>query len=280
MAIIKYKPTTPGRRFMSVINKKNLNKRKLNKKRHKIKFSKSGRNNSGRITVRHRGGRHKIYYRIIDFKRVKDEIPAKVSSIEYDPNRSCNILLVTYADGEKKYILGYEGAKIGDKIISGDNAPFHTGNSCQIKNIPAGMFIHNLEMKLKKGGQIARAAGTSCKIMGASEKKNYIVIRLASGEVRLFHQDCRATIGKIGNSDHNLVNYGKAGKRRHLGIRPTVRGSAMNPNDHPHGGGEGKTGIGRKSPLSPTGKKTLGKKTRRANKHSNKYIISKKHKRR
>jgi large subunit ribosomal protein L2 len=233
--------------------------------------SKGGRNNTGRITTRHQGGGHKQAYRIIDFKRNKDGIPATVKAIEYDPNRSAHIALLFYADGEKRYIIAPEGLKVGDKVISGEATDIVTGNCCQLKNMPDGTFIHNLELKPGKGGQIARSAGCSAQILG--KEGRYVIVRLSSGEVRRFLDNCRATIGLVGNGDHELVVLGKAGRTRWLGERPTVRGSAMNPVDHPHGGGEGKAPVGRKSPMTPWGKKAMGVKTRRSKKYSTQLIV-------
>ena len=230
-----------------------------------------GRNNNGRITVRHQGGGHKRKYRIIDFKRNKDGIPGRVATIEYDPNRSANIALINYADGEKRYILAPNGLKVGQEILSGENADIKLGNALPLKNIPVGTIIHNVELKPGHGGQLARSAGAEAQILGREEK--YTLVRLASGEVRLILTTCRATIGQVGNIEHELVVVGKAGRSRWLGKRPSVRGLAMNPVDHPHGGGEGRTSIGLKSPVSPWGKPTLGYKTRKKSKPSSQYIV-------
>ena len=230
----------------------------------------AGRNSYGKITVRHRGGGSKKLYRIIDFKRNKDNIPAKVTAIEYDPNRSANIALLAYADGEKRYILAPEGLKVGQVIYSGDNAEIRVGNSLPLRNIPTGTNIHNIEMKPGKGGQMVRAAGTAAQLMAKEGK--FATLRLPSGEMRMVPIDCRATIGLVGNGDHELVKIGKAGRTRNMGVRPHVRGSAMNPNDHPHGGGEGKAPVGRPSPMTPWGKPAMGLKTRKK-KHSDKYIV-------
>ena len=230
-----------------------------------------GRNNQGKITVRHVGGGNKRKYRLIDFKRNKDNIPAKVASIEYDPNRSSNIALLHYADGEKRYIIAAKGLLVGALVMSGEKVDIKTGNSLPIKNIPVGTTIHNIEMRPGKGGQISRSAGSSAQILGREEK--YILIRLQSGEVRKILSTCRATIGEVGNEEWELVNIGKAGRKRHMGIKPTVRGSVMNPNDHPHGGGEGRAPVGRKSPMTPWGKKARGLKTRKKNKSSNALIV-------
>ncbi|MCL1863384.1 MAG: 50S ribosomal protein L2, partial [Defluviitaleaceae bacterium] len=233
----------------------------------------SGRNGQGKITVRHRGGGAKIKYRIIDFKREKDGIPAKVNAIEYDPNRTANIALLFYADGEKRYILAPIGVKVGDSLMSGVEAEIRPGNALPMKAIPVGTEIHNIEMKLGKGAQMVRSAGNVAQLMAKDEK--YATVRLPSGEMRLVPVNCRATIGQVGNPDNELINVGKAGKKRHMGIRPTVRGSVMNPNDHPHGGGEGRSPIGRSAPSTPWGKPALGYKTRKKNKQSNKYIVRK-----
>ncbi len=267
--VIKRKPTSPGRRFViNVVNKdlhKNKSFHKLTEKKNKI----DGRNNSGRITVRHRGGSHKRKYRIIDFKRNKDDIPAVIERLEYDPNRSANIALVLYKDGERRYILQPKGLKAGDKIISGENVAISKGNTMPLKNIPLGTLIHCIELKPKKGAQLARSAGASVQL--AAKEGNYVTIKLRSGEVRKVLADCRATIGEVGNQEHNLRKLGKAGASRWRGVRPTVRGVAMNPIDHPHGGGEGKTSGGR-HPVSPWGTPTKGFKTR-SNKRTNKMIV-------
>jgi large subunit ribosomal protein L2 len=236
----------------------------------------SGRNNQGKITVRHRGGGHKKKYRIIDFKRIKDNIPATVKAIEYDPNRSANIALLAYADGEKRYIIAPNGLKVGDTLMNGPNAEIRVGNCLPMTNIPLGSEIHNIEMKPGKGAQMVRSAGNSAQLMAREGKM--ATVRLPSGETRMVPVNCRATLGSVGNSDHELVKIGKAGRKRNMGIRPTVRGSVMNPNDHPHGGGEGKAPIGRPAPSTPWGKPTLGYKTRKKNKPSDKYIVSKRKK--
>ena len=271
MAIKKYKPTTPGRRGMTGLTFEEITK-KTPEKSLCESFNKSGgRNNTGRITTRHHGGGHKQLYRIIDFKRNKDGIPATVKAIEYDPNRNANIALLAYADGEKRYILAPKGLEVGQMIVSGDTTDIKVGNALQMGNMPDGTLIHNIEMHPGKGGQLVRSAGTSAQILG--NEGRYVTVRLSSGEVRKFLSVCRATVGVVGNEDHSLVNIGKAGRNRWRGIRPTVRGSVMNPNDHPHGGGEGKTSVGRKAPLTPWGKKALGVKTRPHKKHSNKMIV-------
>jgi large subunit ribosomal protein L2 len=231
----------------------------------------SGRNNQGKITVRHHGGGSKIKYRIIDFKRNKDGVPARVASIEYDPNRTAHIALLSYADGEKRYILAPLGLKPGDKVLSGEDAEIRPGNALPLKSIPVGAEIHNIELKPGAGGAMARSAGNVAQLMAKEGK--YATVRLPSGEMRMVPINCKATIGQVGNPDHELINIGKAGRKRKMGIRPTVRGSVMNPNDHPHGGGEGKTGIGRPHPCTPWGKPALGYKTRKKNKASNKFIV-------
>lgn len=271
MAIKKYKPTTPGRRGMTGLTFEEITTNKPEKSLTESFGKSGGRNNNGRITTRHHGGRHKRLYRIIDFKRNKDNIPAKVATIEYDPNRSANIALLHYADGEKRYILAPKGLEVGMSVISGETADIKVGNALEMKNMPEGTFIHNVELKPGKGGQLARSAGVSAQILGIEEK--YVTVRLASGEVRKILGNCRATVGTVGNEDYSLVNLGKAGRSRWLGIRPTVRGSVMNPNDHPHGGGEGRTPIGRKSPMTPWGKKAMGVKTRKTKKASDKLIV-------
>ena len=233
----------------------------------------SGRNNQGQITIRHKGGGAKKKYRIIDFKRNKDGIPATVKTIEYDPNRSANISLLVYADGEKRYILSPKGIKVGQKVLSGQGADIVIGNTLVLSEIPEGTIVHNIEMNPGAGGIIARSAGSSAQILGHDDDGKYVVLKLKSGEVRRILARCRATIGEVGNEEHSLVNWGKAGRTRHRGIRPTVRGSVMNPNDHPHGGGEGKQPIGRKAPMTPWGKKALGVKTRRNKKSSTKLIV-------
>ncbi|MBZ4212604.1 50S ribosomal protein L2 [Mycoplasma sp. U97] len=274
MAIKHYKPVTNGRRNMSSLDhSKNLSGHAPEKSLMVILKKHSGRNNQGKITVRHHGGRVKRYYRIIDFKRNKDDIPAIVKTIEYDPNRSANICLLAYADGEKRYMLAPEGIKVGQTVISGTNADILVGNCLPLSHIPEGTFVHNIEMQPGGGGLIARSAGTSAQILGKDDDGKYVVLRLKSGETRRILARCRATIGSVGNEDHLLVQLGKAGISRHLGVRPTVRGSVMNPIDHPHGGGEGRQPIGRKAPLTPWGKKALGVKTRKTKKSSTKLIL-------
>ncbi|OAB49136.1 50S ribosomal protein L2 [Mycoplasmopsis gallinarum] len=274
MAVKYYKPTTNGRRNMSSLDyNANLSGHKPEKSLLVILKNNAGRNNQGKITVRHHGGRVKRFYRLIDFKRNKDNIPAVVKTIEYDPNRSANISLVAYADGEKRYILAPEGLQLGQVVMSGTDVDILVGNTLPLANIPEGTFVHNIEMQPGAGGIIARSAGTSAQLLGKDEDGKYVVLRLKSGEMRRILARCRATIGTVGNSEHSLVNLGKAGRNRHLGVRPTVRGSVMNPVDHPHGGGEGKQPVGRKAPLTPWGKKALGVKTRKTKKSSNKLII-------
>ena len=271
MPIKAYKPTSNGRRNMTALTKEEITTSTPEKSLLAPYKKKGGRNNMGQITTRHHGGGHKRKYRVIDFKRNKDGVPGKVASIEYDPNRSANIALINYADGEKKYILAPKGLEVGTVIVSGETTDVKVGNCMEMGNMPEGTTIHNIEMHPGKGGQLARSAGVSAQILGSEEK--YVIVRLQSGEVRKFLKKCRATVGAVGNEDHGLVNYGKAGRMRWKGVRPTVRGSVMNPNDHPHGGGEGKTSIGRKAPLTPWGKKALGVKTRNSKKHSNRLIV-------
>lgn len=271
MALKKYKPNTNGQRHMTSLDYSDLTK-KAPEKSLLVKLNKkSGRNNQGKITVRHHGGGNKRKYRIIDFKRTKDSIPAKVFSIEYDPNRTANIALLHYADGEKRYILAPSGLKEGMTVESGPKADIKVGNAKTISTIPVGTMIHNIELSPGKGGQLVRAAGTEAQILGREEK--YVLVRLSSGEVRKILGTCRATIGVVGNEDHELVTIGKAGRQRHRGIKPTVRGSVMNPLDHPHGGGEGRQPIGRKSPMTPWGKPALGLKTRSKKNASNRLIV-------
>ncbi len=271
MAIKSYKPMTNGRRGMTTLANEEITKTTPEKSLVKTIKKSGGRNNQGKITVRHHGGGAKRKYRIIDFKRNKDGVIGKVASIEYDPNRSANIALINYADGEKRYILAPKGLKVGMKIESGENADIKVGNTLPLGNIPEGTLVHNIEMKPGKGGQMARSAGASVQILG--REGDYTLLRLTSGEVRKVLSICRATIGEVGNADYELVNIGKAGRKRHMGIRPTVRGSVMNPNDHPHGGGEGRAPIGRKGPMTPWGKPALGYKTRDMKKASNKLIV-------
>ena len=271
MAIRNYKPTTPGRRGMSTLTNEEITKSTPEKSLTVTLKKNSGRNNQGKITVRHQGGGVKRKYRLIDFKRDKKDIAGVVASIEYDPNRTANIALINYMDGEKRYIIAPKNLKVGDKVISGENVDIKVGNALPIMNIPVGTVIHNIELRPGKGAALARSAGTSAQILGREGK--YVMIRLSSGEQRKVLGTCMATVGVVGNEDASLVKLGKAGRKRHMGIRPTVRGSVMNPNDHPHGGGEGKTGIGRPGPCTPWGKPALGLKTRKKNKQSNKMII-------
>ena len=271
MAIKTYKPVTNGPRNMTSLTYEEITTNKPEKSLVAKKSKNGGRNNQGVITTRHHGGGHKQKYRIIDFKRNKDNVPGKVATIEYDPNRSANIALINYVDGEKRYILAPKGLEVGMEIISGENADIKVGNALPMGNMPEGTVIHNIEMQPGKGGQIARSAGVSAQILGKEGK--YVTVRLASGEVRKLLSVCRATVGVVGNEDHGLVNYGKAGRMRWKGVRPTVRGSVMNPNDHPHGGGEGRTSIGRKAPMTPWGKKAMGVKTRKNKKASTKLIV-------
>lgn len=271
MAIKKYNPTSPARRNMTVSTFEEITKTEPEKSLVEILKSKAGRNNYGKITVRHQGGGHKRQYRIIDFKRDKTDIPATVASIEYDPNRSANIALLNYADGEKRYIIAPNGLKVGDTIISSDSADIKVGNALPLKNIPVGTIIHNIELKAGKGAQLVRAAGNSAQLM--AKEGDYAQVRLPSSEVRMIRIECKATIGQVGNLDHENITLGSAGRNRHLGWRPTVRGSVMNPVDHPHGGGEGRSPIGRPGPVTPWGKPTLGYKTRNKKKTSSKFIV-------
>ncbi|WP_077075584.1 50S ribosomal protein L2 [Aedoeadaptatus urinae] len=271
MEIKRYKPTTNGRRGMTVASFEEVTRSKPEKSLVVSLNKSAGRNAHGRITSRHRGGGAAKKYRIIDFKRSKDGIPAKVAHIEYDPNRTSYIALLNYADGEKRYILAPKGLKVGDKVESGEDADIKIGNALPLHAIPIGTTVHNIEMTPGKGGQIARAAGTSAQL--SAKEGTMAQLRLPSGEYRRVSVNCRATVGTVGNISHELINLGKAGKKRHLGIRPHVRGSAMNPVDHPHGGGEGRTPIGRPSPMTPWGKKALGLKTRKKNKKSDRYIV-------
>ena len=272
MAIKTYKPVTNGRRNMTSLTYEEITTNKPEKSLVAKKSKNGGRNNQGVITTRHHGGGHKQKYRIIDFKRNKDNIPGKVATIEYDPNRSANIALINYVDGEKRYIIAPKGLKVGMKIVSGENVDIKVGNALPIMNIPVGTVIHNIEMRPGKGAQIARSAGQSAQILGREER--YVLVRLSSGETRKILGTCMATIGEVGNEDYSLVRLGKAGRTRHMGVRPTVRGSVMNPNDHPHGGGEGRAPVGRKQPMTPWGKPALGYKTRKNKKSSNKLIVT------
>ena len=270
MAIRNYKPTTPGRRKMSALVNEEITTSTPEKSLTVTIKKNSGRNNQGKITVRHQGGGVKRRYRIIDFKRNKENVPGSVASIEYDPNRTANIALINYADGEKRYILAPKGLTVGQTVEAGENVDIKVGNSLPIINIPVGTMIHNIELRPGKGGELARSAGTSAQILG--REGNYVMIRLSSGEQRKVLGTCKATVGEVGNEDSSLVKIGKAGRKRHMGIRPTVRGSVMNPNDHPHGGGEGRAPVGRKAPMTPWGKPALGLKTRKK-KQSDKFIV-------
>lgn len=271
MAIKKYKPTSNGRRGMTTSDFAEITTSTPEKSLLAPVKRKGGRNNQGKLTVRHQGGGHKRQYRIIDFKRDKDGIPGRVATVEYDPNRSANIALINYVDGEKRYILAPKNLVVGTEVMSGPEADIKVGNALPLANIPVGTVVHNIELKPGKGGQLVRSAGTSAQVLGKEGK--YVLVRLNSGEVRMILATCRATVGQVGNEQHELINIGKAGRNRWLGKRPTVRGSVMNPNDHPHGGGEGKSPIGRKSPMSPWGKPTLGFKTRKKKNKSDKFIV-------
>ena len=272
MAIKKFKPTSPALREMTVFISDEVTTNQPEKSLLVPLKKNSGRNVHGKITVRHRGGGNRRKYRIIDFKRNKDGIPAKVATIEYDPNRTANIALLNYADGEKRYILAPVGIKVGDTLLSGPTADIKPGNALALKNMPVGTVVHNIELKAGKGAQLVRSAGVSAQLM--AKEGNKALLRLPSGEMRYVSIECKATIGQVGNVEHANETIGKAGKKRHMGIRPTVRGSVMNPNDHPHGGGEGRSPIGRPSPVTPWGKPALGYKTRKKNKASNKLIVS------
>ena len=276
MAIKTYKPTSPARRFYTTASFDEVTKTTPEKSLLATKKAHAGRNNQGRITVRHKGNANRVKYRIIDFKRNKDGIPAKVAGIEYDPNRSAYIALLNYADGEKRYILAPNGLNVGDTVMSGPTAEIKVGNALPLANIPVGTTIHCIELQPGKGAALCRSAGTSAQILGREDK--YVLIRLQSGETRKVLGTCMATIGVVGNEDYELVNWGKAGRTRHLGVRPTNRGSVMNPNDHPHGGGEGRTPVGRKAPMTPWGKRAMGVKTRSSKKKSSKLIVSRKKK--
>ena len=271
MGIKKFNPYTPSRRNMTMSDFAEITTDKPEKSLTTSLKKNAGRNNQGKITVRHHGGGSRRKYRIIDFKRKKDGIPAVVKTIEYDPNRTANIALICYADGEKAYILAPVGLKVGQTVMNGSTAEISVGNCLPLADIPVGTEVHNIEMYPGKGGQLVRSAGNSAQLMAKEGK--YATLRLPSGEMRMVPIICRATVGQVGNADHGLINIGKAGRKRHMGIRPTVRGSVMNPNDHPHGGGEGKTGIGRPGPVTPWGKPALGLKTRKKNKQSNKMIV-------
>ncbi len=271
MAIRKIKPTTPGQRFMTVSMYEEITCNKPERSLLEAKKRTGGRNNRGRITTRHIGGGGRVYYRIIDFKRNKDNVPAKVATIEYDPNRSANIALLHYADGEKRYIIAPYGLTVGDTVVSGEGADIKVGNAIPLRNIPVGTMIHCIELLPGKGAQLVRSAGNAAQLMAKEGK--YAQVRLPSGEVRLIPLGCKATVGQVGNIDFANIMLGKAGRKRHMGIRPTVRGSVMNPNDHPHGGGEGKSPIGRPGPVTPWGKPALGHKTRRTKNVNDKFIV-------
>jgi len=271
MAIRVYKPTSPARRFMSVLTFDEITKKEPERSLVTDLRKRAGRNNQGKITVRHQGGGERRKYRIIDFRRNKDNIPAKVAAIEYDPNRTCFIALLFYADGEKRYILAPLGLNVGDTVMSGAQADIKPGNCLPLSNIPLGTLIHNVEIKVGRGGQMVRSAGTSAQVM--AKEGDYAQVRLPSGEVRKVSINARATIGEVGNNEHENVRIGKAGRKRHMGFRPTVRGVVMNPVDHPHGGGEGRSPVGMPAPMSPWGKKTQGVKTRKHRKYSDKMIV-------
>ena len=271
MAVKSFKPYSAGRRFMTVASFDEITASKPEKSLTERLKKNGGRNQQGRLPVRHQGGGHKRLYRVIDFKRTKDGIPARVATIEYDPNRSARIALLNYVDGEKRYILAPNGLKVGDQVVSGPDADIKVGNALPLKNIPVGTTVHNVELKIGKGAQLVRSAGTSAQLM--AKEGDYALLRLPSGELRKVHIRCRATIGAVGNEDHENITIGKAGRNRWLGVRPANRGVVMNPNDHPHGGGEGKSPVGRKRPVTPWGKPTLGYKTRANKNKSNKYIV-------
>ena len=271
MAVKSFKPTSPGRRQMTVSTFEEITVSKPEKSLLAPAKKHAGRNAQGCITVRHHGGGHKRQYRVIDFKRNKDNIPARVATIEYDPNRSARIALLNYVDGEKRYIIAPNGLKVGDVVVSGPESDIKTGNCLPIANIPVGTIVHNVELKPEKGAQLCRAAGTSAQLMAKEGK--YAQLRLPSGEVRMVLTTCRATIGQVGNLEHEIINIGKAGRTRWMGVRPTVRGSVMNPNDHPHGGGEGRAPVGRKCPVSPWGKSAHGGNTRKKNNVNDKFIV-------
>ncbi len=271
MGIKTYKPYTPSRRNMTGLDNAEITKQTPEKSLLKTMNKNSGRNNQGKITVRHKGGGNRRKYRVVDFKRYKDDIPAKVIGIEYDPNRTANIALICYEDGVKSYILATQGLKVGDIVMNGPNAEVRNGNCLPLSLIPVGSMVHNVELYPQHGGQLVRSAGNAAQLMAKEGK--YATLRLPSGEMRMVPIECRATIGIVGNGEHNLINYGKAGRIRHMGIRPTVRGSVMNPNDHPHGGGEGKAPVGRPGPSTPWGKPALGLRTRKHKKASDKLIV-------
>ena len=273
MAVKRHNPTTPAQRFLSTADFSELTKKKPEKSLLSVKNKNGGRNNQGKITVRHKGGGNRQKYRIIEFRRLHDNVPAKVVALEYDPNRTANIALLQYEDGAKSYILAPVGLNIGDKVMSGEEVEVKVGNCMPLKNIPLGSVVHNIELRPKQGAKIARSAGISARLMAKEGK--YATIKMPSGEMRLVLLECRATLGQVGNVDHEIISLGKAGRKRHMGVRPTVRGSVMNPNDHPHGGGEGKSPVGRPGPMTPWGKPALGLKTRDKKKSTNKFIVSK-----
>lgn len=273
MAVKRHNPTTPAQRFLSTADFSELTKKKPEKSLLSVKNKNGGRNNQGKITVRHKGGGNRQKYRIIEFRRLHDNVPAKVVALEYDPNRTANIALLQYEDGAKSYILAPVGLNVGDKVMSGEEVEVKVGNCMPLKNIPLGSVVHNIELRPKQGAKIARSAGISARLMAKEGK--YATIKMPSGEMRLVLLECRATLGQVGNVDHEIISIGKAGRKRHMGVRPTVRGSVMNPNDHPHGGGEGKSPVGRPGPMTPWGKPALGLKTRDKKKSTNKFIVSK-----
>ena len=273
MAVKRHNPTTPAQRFLSTADFSELTKKKPEKSLLSVKNKNGGRNNQGKITVRHKGGGNRQKYRIIEFRRLHDNVPAKVVALEYDPNRTANIALLQYEDGAKSYILAPVGLNVGDKVMSGEEVEVKVGNCMPLKNIPLGSVVHNIELRPKQGAKIARSAGISARLMAKEGK--YATIKMPSGEMRLVLLECRATLGQVGNVDHEIITLGKAGRKRHMGVRPTVRGSVMNPNDHPHGGGEGKSPVGRPGPMTPWGKPALGLKTRDKKKSTNKFIVSK-----
>lgn len=272
MAIKRHNPTTPSQRFLTTADFSELTKKAPEKSLLAVKNKNGGRNNQGRISVRHKGGGNRQKYRVIEFRRLHDDVPARVEAIEYDPNRTAYIALLSYADGAKSYILAPVGLNVGDKVMSGEEVEVKVGNCMPLKNIPVGSVVHNIELRPKQGAVIARSAGISARLMAKEGK--YATIKMPSGEMRLVLAECRATLGQVGNVDHEIISIGKAGRNRHMGVRPTVRGSVMNPNDHPHGGGEGKSPVGKAGPVTPWGKPALGYKTRNKKKSTNKFIIS------
>ena len=273
MAVKRHNPTTPSQRFLSTLDFSGLTKKKPEKSLLSVKNKNGGRNNQGKITVRHKGGGNRQKYRVIEFRRLHDNVVAKVVAIEYDPNRTANIALLQYEDGAKAYILAPVGLNVGDKVMSGEEVEVKVGNCMPLKNIPVGSVVHAIELRPRQGAKIARSAGISARLMAKEGK--YATLKMPSGEMRLVLLECRATLGQVGNVDHEIVSIGKAGRKRHMGVRPTVRGSVMNPNDHPHGGGEGKSPVGRPGPMTPWGKPALGLKTRDKKKSTNKFIVSK-----